>query len=147
MNKANNRLITQLFLLISLCFTLIACTKPTNSQSNTQTQTPIKSNQLTKLLTERNKITDIIRLQCDVAQQCENIGIGHMACGGFAKFLPYSTKSTDVTWLKKQVYQYNNNAKKSNQQKGAVGICQHITRPQTACFKNQCVNSPQLNML
>ncbi len=144
MNTPKKRFFTPLFFLLSLCLATIACTQQINSQPDNQAQVTSKPDTLDKPLTERKKITNIIRLQCDTNQQCESIGIGHRACGGFAEFLPYSTNTTDITWLKKQVHLYNRNEKESNQLKGAMGICQHLMQPKTSCVKNLCVNN-QLN--
>jgi hypothetical protein len=143
-----NQPILRLLFLVSLCLVAISCTQQINSQPEEQNQLNAKPDTLTKPVNkprnkqsaERKKIINIIRSECETDQQCKNIGVGHMACGGFAQYLPYSTKVTDVTRLKKQVLVYNRMTKEKNESEGRVGICQHITQPETSCAINQCVN-------
>ena len=53
------------------------------------------------------KMSQLIKLDCEQDKQCKTIGVGVSPCGGSPKHLVYSTKSSYVTKLIKMVQSYN----------------------------------------
>ncbi len=100
-----------------------------------------KGEQQESFVSTLEDIQQMIGTKCDGDNQCKVIGVGSRPCGGFAKFLVYSTSDSDEKKLKTQVAIFNGKQKLSNSKKGMVGICQHLSPPKTYCSNKQCVGS------
>jgi len=87
------------------------------------------------------KIKAMTDLDCDNSSQCKSIGIGHSPCGGYARYLVYSAKTTEIKKLKSLANQYSLEQQQKNKKTGMVGICVHISPPKTYCSANQCIAS------
>ncbi len=132
---------------------MVGCNQEDNQKS--ETNKPLSSNQLSvtdsaKELkpvaheqaapTPMNQLTNLIAdKSCDSNAQCQVVGIGHRACGGFERYEAYSTKTVDQQTVKDVAQAVFDNQKLQNEKNNMVSICQHVAKPPVACKANQCV--------
>ncbi len=70
--------------------------------------------------------------------QCKVIAYGAKPCGGPAKYLVYSTGRTDEARLKQLVNEFNQLAKKINQEKKLISDCMFVTEPKIEFVGGMC---------
>jgi hypothetical protein len=85
------------------------------------------------------QISLITRLNCNTFQDCDQIAMGHKACGGPQTYLVYSKFSTSAESLQKLVNAYTQTERTYNEQAGVVSNCMMVM-PFTRfeCINGQC---------
>jgi len=138
-----NNLLFLLLLSITSCSSNTQEEKVITSSSDTLPVklSPPSINKPKTVLSLKNKlqeISDLVELSCNNSRQCEIVGVGISACGGFSSYRVYSKKDTDVNQLKEKVSQFNQIIRVQNRKNKVIGICRHIEPPKTTCKQNQC---------
>lgn len=72
------------------------------------------------------------------AAQCKLIAFGAKPCGGPAEYLVYSTAKTDEARLKQLVNEFNQLAKKINQEQKILSDCMFVTEPKVGLVGGIC---------
>lgn len=119
---------TILFGLISVG--LIACTASTSAKESTK-------DKMSRLSKETKVLID--SASCSSNNQCQSIGFGHKACGGFSAYRIYSNMNTDTSLLKSKVKRYNVLSKELNKKNNLVSNCMMLMQPQLACKQQICI--------
>lgn len=70
--------------------------------------------------------------------QCKVIPFGSKPCGGPARYLVYSTAKTDESRLKQLVNEFNQLAKKINQEGNIISDCRFVTEPEVKLADGVC---------
>ena len=87
----------------------------------------------------------IADLSCDDSRQCKSLGFGSRACGGYEKYLIYSTKNVDETLLEQKAEEYFKADAESNRNAGMASICS-VEQPKfSICLNHHCEESGQLD--
>ena len=70
--------------------------------------------------------------------QCKVIAYGSKPCGGPARYLVYSTAKTDESPLKELVSEFNQLAKKINQEGNIISDCMFVAEPEVKLTNGIC---------
>lgn len=70
--------------------------------------------------------------------QCKVIAFGAKPCGGPARYLVYSTSKTDESRLAQLVNEFNQLAKKHNQEGNIISDCMFVTEPKVKLDNGIC---------
>jgi hypothetical protein len=70
--------------------------------------------------------------------QCKLIAFGSKPCGGPARYLVYSTAKTNETRLKQLVDEFNQLAKKINEERKSFSDCMFVSEPKVELIDGVC---------
>ena len=70
--------------------------------------------------------------------QCKLIAFGSKPCGGPARYLVYSTAKTNETRLKQLVDEFNQLAKKINEERKIFSDCMFVSEPKVELVDSVC---------
>jgi hypothetical protein len=70
--------------------------------------------------------------------QCKLIAFGSKPCGGPARYLVYSTAKTNETRLKQLVDEFNQLAKKINEERKSFSDCMFVSEPKMELIDGVC---------
>ena len=70
--------------------------------------------------------------------QCKLIAFGSKPCGGPARYLVYSTAKTNETRLKQLVDEFNQLAKKINEERKILSDCMFVSEPKVELIDGVC---------
>lgn len=70
--------------------------------------------------------------------QCKLIAFGSKPCGGPARYLVYSTAKTNETRLKQLVDEFNQLAKKINEERKILSDCMFVSEPKVELVDGVC---------
>jgi len=70
--------------------------------------------------------------------QCKLIAFGSKPCGGPARYLVYSTMKTNEDRLKQLVSEFNQRAKKINEERKILSDCRFVTEPRLEFVGGVC---------
>ena len=70
--------------------------------------------------------------------QCKLIAFGSKPCGGPARYLVYSTAKTNETRLKQLVEEFNQLAKKINEERKIFSDCMFVSEPKVELVDGVC---------
>lgn len=70
--------------------------------------------------------------------QCKLIAFGSKPCGGPARYLVYSTAKTNETRLKQLVDEFNQLAKKINEERKIFSDCMFVSEPKVELIDGVC---------
>lgn len=141
-NKIIHQPISSLILLISSFFILTSCVSDESDGQTEQSMTKVSPVEGSVDSVSGSKTSypnqTSFQLECDRVSQCKAIGISPSACGGYSRYLVYSTKTNKNSIRVQRINILNQQQSLNIKKKGVVGICVHIAEPILACQQNQC---------
>jgi hypothetical protein len=79
-------------------------------------------------------------LSCADSTECKYIGFGAKPCGGFWRYLIYSSSNVDTVLLKEKVRKYNEYNRNLNSKYGWISDCGLAPIPIVKCIEGECIN-------
>ena len=87
------------------------------------------------------EISDLISdISCSDSTDCKYIGFGSKPCGGFWKYLVYSSSHVDTVVLQEKVRKYNEYNKSLNTKYGWISDCSLPPIPIVKCIEGECID-------
>ena len=77
-------------------------------------------------------------LSCTDSTDCNYIGFGSKPCGGYWRYLIYSSSNVDTVLLKEKVRKYNEYNRSLNAKYGWISDCSLPPIPMVICILGEC---------